>query len=742
MVDGQQRLTTISILLVCIAEKLKETGRTGQWGSEDISRVYLRNQLDPPRKLKLQDHDDEEYKRIIERNSGGDGKVTQAWKVLRSEVTSAGPDCLMKGLSRFKVISFTCESFDDPQQIFESLNATGVPLTEGEKVKNWLLMGLDRESQDRLYIDHWYRLEQSLGAVAAPKRIDEFLRDFLRWKTGETYGIDQTYANLRRWWYETEGSRDRTSLCEQLARLAELYGKITGTNGQHENKEVDELLQYLRDFGIDVHRPFTLRLLSDEAGAADVSRADLVKVLRALSTWLTRLWLAKASTSGLNTESTRFANHRVPQNVESYANYWIDKIRRLWGTGIAVPNEEEIGVGIRKRRAYGGKASNAARTILWEINSQLSNAANPKREELSIEHIMPRKLSQEWRDYLGEDADNLHENCVHTLANLTLVGERFNPEISNQIYKEKHKLYKKSSFELTRKLAESYVNWTQEDIEDRAQKLTGLVLKYWPWENVSRTKVRWRIGDNEWQEEKTFKNMLLNVAAALIDIDPLENSKRILDGKYFRGGGRYIFRSGTRREGRCLPIPRYDEYVISVDIWDKYKTLLCYEMGKRCGVEIVVEFLKDSTVGERVWGRVDLPLLYANGEKRTRLRWRINEDDWLEEQAYPGLLLNVAAALLDLEPEENGNRLLNMKHMGNRTYFFRSETSASSRCKLIPGHDEYKINVGLMHMTIVKLCREMGELCGVKVVIEILKDSTKGEQIWERLDSNDPMLEA
>ncbi len=591
VVDGQQRLTTISILLACITEKLKETGPTGRWDSEKISSAFLSNKNQPKkltRKLSLQNEDDEEYECIIEGCPKGKGEVTAAWKVLRSEVDSVGVDCLMKGLTRFKVISCECEPFDDPQQIFESLNATGVPLTEGEKVKNWLLMGSDRETQDRLYLDHWYRLEKSLDAVADPKRIDEFLLDFFRWKTGKNCGIKRTYANLRRWWYDKGGSENKTLLCEELARLAGLYGKITGTNGHHESPEVNELLQYLRDLRIDVHRPFTLRLLLDNVDATDVSEADLAKILRALSTWLTRLWLANARMSGLNTLSISFAYHRISQNGKSYADYWIDKINEVRGR-LAVPNEKEIGEGIRKRSAYGGKASKTAKTILWGISSKLNNAANPKIEDLSIEHIIPQNLSKEWWEYLGEDADELWENYVDTLANLTLVGENLNSEISNQIYAEKRKLYQDSTVILTKKLAQSFEHWRKEDIEVRVQELTDLVCKYWPWEDAgqARTVPRWRINGGDWREEKSYRAVLLNVIARLLDLDPLENPQKLSSDPRYRD----LLPSDypPKDSIRYKRIPGYSQYMKNVDLTRIKIIDQCEEFGQQCGFEVEVK---------------------------------------------------------------------------------------------------------------------------------------------------------
>ncbi len=521
VVDGQQRLTTISVLLICIAEKLEETGRIiGEWSSDNITRVLLMNPLNPPRKLNLQDQDEEEYRRILENNPRGEGRVTAAYKTLRSEVASVGPECLMNGLSRFKVITFTCEKSDDPQQIFESLNATGVPLTEGEKVKNWLLMGLDRKTQEELHKDYWCKLEDSLNAVYEPKHIDHFLRDFLRWRTGETVGSNQTYANLRRWWYKTQGSIDRTSLCKELARLADLYGKITGTNGKHENREIDRLLQHLRDLRTDVHRPFTLRLLDDatKPDATGANEQELIDALNALSTWLTRFWLAGKSTTGLNTEFARFAHSKDAQSSESYADYWIVKIKKLRHTGIAVPNEKEIREGIKKRKAYGGKASDAAKTILWTMNFQLEKDAISRIEDLSIEHIMPQKLSKEWLEYLGENADEVHATYMNSLANLTLVGKGFNAGISNQVYTEKRTLYEKNSnVILTRELSGSYSDWREEDLEARVQELADLALNCWPWENIIRARARWRIsGVSDWQHEKTFGDYIDDYASIVL----------------------------------------------------------------------------------------------------------------------------------------------------------------------------------------------------------------------------------
>lgn len=730
VVDGQQRLTTISILLVCIADKLEKTETSGQWNSEKIRGVYLRNQLDPPRKLKLQEEDDEEYRRIMNGRVGGNGKVAEAWKILRSEIASVSPELLMRGLSRFQVIGFKCGKYDDPQQIFESLNATGIALTEGEKVKNWLLMGLDSKAQEKLYQDHWHKLEKCLDAIPEPKRIDEFVRDFLRWKTGENKGKKYVYADLRRWWYKLEGSEDRVLLCEELARLAELYGKITGTNGRHESNEIDGLLRDLRGIGFDVHRPFTLRLLDDatRSDATGANEEELAKVLRALCTWLIRLWVAGKSTSGLNTEAASFAHREDRRSMQSYAEYWINEIGKLRYSRIAVPNEEEIREGIRKRKAYGGKASDVARTILWKINSRLGRDAPPRIEDLSLEHIMPRKLSEEWQEYLGEDRDDLYGDYINSLANLTLVGKEFNAEISNQIYAEKRKLYQNSTVMLTRKLAQSFEHWQEEDIEERIQELTELVLKCWPWENVIRARGRWRIvGEHDWRNEKKYSDMLVNVISILLDEDPKGNSERLLGNRVRKD----IFLLGERPigTGSFRQIPRHNEYEVYTHFSGQDICKLCLEMSERCDVQIEIDVSKKTNEGQLTWERVRRSASPRAPE--TILRWRINQGNWRKEKSYRAMLLNLVKELLDLDPLGNVWKLSGDSVTRDLLPSHYSPKDPT-RYKRIPGYRQYMINVDLTRINIIRQCKKLGERCGVVIGVEEGKDQDIEQTEFER----------
>ena len=179
VVDGQQRLTTVSILLACIAGALGPDGQCGNWTAQIIRDDRLTNPGKPPekrRKLRLQHGDDDEYRLGLEGTPTGAGAVSQAWRISRRLVARNEATHLFEGLKRLRVVSIGLEQKEDPQQIFESLNATGRPLTESEKVKNLLLMGLPDAEQQDLHDNHWLEIERSLGAQHTTEPTDTFLR--------------------------------------------------------------------------------------------------------------------------------------------------------------------------------------------------------------------------------------------------------------------------------------------------------------------------------------------------------------------------------------------------------------------------------------------------------------------------------------------------------------------------------------------------------------------------------------
>lgn len=603
LVDGQQRLTTVSLLLACIAEKLDRNGHSNNWTPQIIRDDRLTNPgkpLDKFLKLRLQGDDQQEYRNVLEGKPHGPGTVTQASKIIRRRVANEDTAKLLHGLERLRVVSIGLDEREDPQQIFESLNATGLPLTESEKVKNWLLIGLPEEQQRELHDTLWLEMERVLDAKHDAKAIDVFLRDLLRWRTGVLHGIDKIHEVLRR---KMGGKRttDRAGILHEFANLARLYGLITGTAGEHPDQNVERQLRHLRAMGIDVHRPLTLRLLSDaeERGQDEVSHTALAETVEVVGTWVTRMWLANASMTGLNKAMAELAHGGGPADGEEFAEFWRNRISRLRNQRIAVPNDDDVREGIRTRSAYGGNATQAANAVLCAMMEADHKEESPPRDRLTMEHVMPRKLTGEWQSHLGEDAEDVHTRWRDRLANLTLSGDATNSRLGAKGFSAKKQVYRSSPIGITRLLVEEDA-WNEDTLQKRTEYLADRALQLWPWPEDGQARqdkrdqegvYMWRIDGGEWHHEMSSRQTVLNVAAALIGRDPsnagklLGNSPRMdlqLTSPPSTG-------ETTKRNADIVPVPGHEAFCLYVNHNSFTNLDRCRNMGQLCNISIEVE---------------------------------------------------------------------------------------------------------------------------------------------------------
>ena len=485
VVDGQQRLTTVSLLLACIADEMDDGDQYGEWTKESICDL-LRNRKKKVsgrlRKLRLQDGDEEEYVHILRGEPKGMGAVTRAWRVVRDLLGEHGADTVMAGLERFRVVSLGVLENDDPQQIFESLNATGKALEESEKVKNWLLMGFPDTKQQELYEKYWLKIEKELKAQHSSKPVDLFLRDLMRWRTGTITAIHQTYEVFRRWARETgwDDRHRRPKLFRELAHLARLYGMLTGTAGPHPDDAIESSLRHLRAMQLHTHRPFTLRLL-DELSPADGEAISTVEQTRRMfetvGTWITRLWLTDR-TAGLNTAFARLAA-RGPVNPEAYLDDWMRRIRKLRRQDVGVPSDEDLVHGIHTKYMYYGKQARLA--VLCALMDDEDGDDAPNRAGLWTERVMPYRLTDDWRKILGPDAEEQHWAWRYRLANLVLVGSADDAPGEHRSFDAKKQWYRRSPVSLTRRVAEESA-WDEATLLRRSRELAERAARVWPWE--------------------------------------------------------------------------------------------------------------------------------------------------------------------------------------------------------------------------------------------------------------------
>ena len=248
------------------------------------------------------------------------------------------------------------------------------------------------------------------------------------------------------------------------------------------------------------------------------------------------MWLADRTTAGMNRAVAELAHEPGPDGDADFAEHWLGRIGRLRNTRVGVPGDEDVREGMRKRKAYGGSASRTAFAVLCELMEAEHREEAPARGRLTIEHVMPQKLTDEWKRNLGEGAEEKHGRYRDRLANLTLSGDATNAGMGASTFDAKREVYRNSSIGMTRLIADES-EWNEAALERRAEELAQRALARWPWVDLSvrrdpavqSARLRWRVGDGRWRNENTASQMVLNVAAELLNRDPA-NARR-LSGK-------------------------------------------------------------------------------------------------------------------------------------------------------------------------------------------------------------------
>ena len=282
---------------------------------------------------------------------------------------------------------------------------------------------------------------------------------------------------------------------------------------------------------------------------------------------------------------------------EDSADYWLGRIHRLRNTRVEVPRDEVVRQGIRTRKAYGGSATRSSFAILCALmESEELQGEAPARGQLTIEHVMPQKLTETWKRVLGEGAEDIHGRYRHRLANLTLSGDATNSSMAADRFQKKREVYGKSTMRLTRRLADEN-EWNEDALERRAEDLSRRVLQRWPWSEPAddgeradeeSPVLRWRLEGGPWRTEHAASQMVLNVAGALLS-RAIENARRMA-GETIRSNVHPASRyppGGAVGALTLRGIPGHDRYVMYPYAQDyPASAQLCRRLGERCHVQV------------------------------------------------------------------------------------------------------------------------------------------------------------
>ena len=489
LIDGQQRLTTISILLCAIKDYVQKFNlETKLINLAKIKNQFLYNsdEIDEDRyKLLLNVQDKETYIKLIDNTIFTVNKpatnIIKCYEFFYERIEDfikqhGQIDEIYAGIFKLSLVSISLDKdSDNPQMIFESMNSTGKDLSQTDLLRNYLLMDLTPEKQTRLYKTYWKPMEELFGEDIYKNdvnKFDYFIRDFLTLKsdTGYICKINNVYENFKRYYLDNN--------CEKFAVLKDLftYAKYYACIDLLQEKD-DELKLYWQEFKkLDNHvvYPFLLKLYDDYSRQILI-KEDFKKILQVVISYLWRRAICEIPTNSL---SKTFATLYQAVDKEDYVNSII-KAFVFKSIYKRFPSDYEVREKLQTKDIYHFRL----RKYLLEAleNYYHKEPIDLNTANYTIEHIMPQNIEHNllWQQMLGEDWQEVHSLYLHTLGNLTITG--YNAEMSNKSFGEKvngESGFKHSHLKLNESIAQCDV-WNKKSIQRRTNILTDIILKIW-----------------------------------------------------------------------------------------------------------------------------------------------------------------------------------------------------------------------------------------------------------------------
>ncbi len=481
VIDGQQRLTTISLILLAIIdliedeelkEKIKETYLINKWAKNDNERI----------KLKPIKEDYGAFKKLLNNEElNTESKITKNFLFIKNRLKDFDKNGLKEfyeTLNKLFVVDIDLEKGkDDPQLIFESINSTGLGLEQSDLVRNFILM--KQENQEELYEKYWSLIEKNTN-----HQVSRFVRDYLTLRNRLIPKGENVYEDFKKFVLKRDPYKEEIEdLLIDLKRFSEYYENLI--NCKSENVRIKNLLKNINDLGISVSYPFLLELLDDLENEI-IDENILENVLNYLEIFILRRIICEVPTNALNkifmTLGRDIKNHkRYKENYFEVFKYLLNNKQQSQ----RLPKDEEFGEKILQKEIYNmqGKYKNYFFSKLESYEKR--NIINI--EEASIEHIMPKTLTNSWKNELGEDWERIYEKYLNTLGNLTLIDKGDNSVIKNNSFKDKKEfIIEKSNYTLNNYFKdENLISWSKGDIEKRASKLRNRALEIWEYQESS-----------------------------------------------------------------------------------------------------------------------------------------------------------------------------------------------------------------------------------------------------------------
>ncbi len=486
IIDGQQRLTTLTLIYIALYRVAKELGDSMLVNR--IHKTYLINEFAPETeklKLKPTENNKNALKHILNLEDEEDfrdySKIIENFNYFKSNISRENFETIQRGLSKLIVVDIALDrQKDNPQRIFESLNSTGLELSQADLIRNYILMGLSRTNQEKIYKNYWEVIEQNAKDEKSNKsRVSDFVRDYLTLINKEIPNKGDVYRKFKSQ-FPTTTVEELESVLTDIKLLVKFYNKLINPKNEPD-KEIRTQLEYINKLEINVAFPFLMKVYEDYA-SSDIDKQTFIAILSLVQSFTWRRFILGLPTNALN---KIFMSLYDKVNKDKYIHSVQQSLLQRSGVQRFPRNSETINA-LKEKDVYNVNPKN--RTYLLE---RLENYQNNEpvliegNADITIEHIFPQNPDPKWKIELGQDQYNfIKENYLNTIGNLTLSGN--NGKLSNKAFVEKRDMnvddkeqgYKFSRLWLNRDLKEKE-GWNKEEIENRIEKIAERFLHIW-----------------------------------------------------------------------------------------------------------------------------------------------------------------------------------------------------------------------------------------------------------------------
>ena len=497
VIDGQQRITTLSLLIVAIAEFAREhpDKLTHVSYEEIVDSGYLilkYKKGEDHYRLTLSEGDEKTLRSVLDHLENQDieavgesHRIVDNLALFRTWLNNIeDPNVVWDGIQRLEIVAITlAQGQDNPQLIFESMNSTGKDLSTADLVRNYVLMGLPMDEQEDLYANYWRKIEETLGADSYDEVFDEFLRNWLTVIYAPTsINMRDVYRLFKR--HVSDNGYDKSGqmavLLKEIRRYAGYYAQIT--MGAANDKDLRMRLARIKALDVTVVNPLLMSFL-DDYDEGSFSRDDLLEMLDVTESYLLRRSVCDIATNSLNKffSSVVARLNAAQEEGRNYLEAYEAILLGEAGTARRMPTDADFERALRTRDCYAFRRG-------FFLLSALENSYHPKDPRdfaggtYTIEHIMPRNAlaREDWRKMLGPECERVHDELVNALGNLTLTA--YNSELSDASFAQKKARtvggYDKELLVISKSLQDTDV-WNEKTIRARTDALAKRALEIW-----------------------------------------------------------------------------------------------------------------------------------------------------------------------------------------------------------------------------------------------------------------------